>query len=404
MVSADRRGLRAALARVVAVPGPWPPAQRRRGQAVLGLASGLAAVAVPSAVLVALLLPDPVVNVALIVAALPAYMFLRRLVADAKVTAAAWLLIGFFLVVPAVESTVLGEARASIFFPVVGVVIAGAVLRPRGVMLAVGLSFAVVLGLPGTVGVASTYTGTEVVGYLTLSLMLAGAAATASAVVADLGFAAADDARRQATTLADELRAANASLEERVHRRTDELSAALQRERRLSNALAELTVHDPLTGLYNRRHLDDELIRLFAYALRSGDPLSAAVIDLDDFKSVNDHYSHVTGDDVLRAAANVLAANTRTSDVLVRMGGEEFALLMPGTTTSDAVKVCERMRVDLASHDWDVLQPGLRVTASFGVATSTGLVTGAALLRTADERMFDAKRQGKNRVVEVSVA
>ncbi|HUW17434.1 MAG TPA: hypothetical protein VMW94_10180, partial [Actinomycetes bacterium] len=172
-MSADRRGLRAALARVVAVPGPWPPAQRRRGQAVLGLASGLAAVAVPSAVLVALLLPDPVVNVALIVAALPAYMFLRRLVADAKVTAAAWLLIGFFLVVPAVGSTVLGEARASIFFPVVGVVIAGAVLRPRGVMLAVGLSFAVVLGLPGAVGVASTYTGTEVVGYLTLSLMLA---------------------------------------------------------------------------------------------------------------------------------------------------------------------------------------------------------------------------------------
>jgi PleD family two-component response regulator len=62
------------------------------------------------------------------------------------------------------------------------------------------------------------------------------------------------------------------------------------------------------------------------------------------------------------------------------------------------------MRVDLALHDWDALQPGLRVTASFGVATSTGLVTGAALLRTADERMFDAKRQGKNRVVEVSVA
>ncbi|MDH4159518.1 MAG: GGDEF domain-containing protein, partial [Actinomycetota bacterium] len=236
------------------------------------------------------------------------------------------------------------------------------------------------------------------------SLMLAGAAAIAGAVVADLGFAAADDARLEATLLADELRGANASLEERVQRRTDELSAALQRERRLSNALAELTVHDPLTGLYNRRHLDDELIRLFAYALRSGDPLSAAVIDLDDFKSVNDHYSHVTGDDVLRAAASVLAANTRTSDVLVRMGGEEFALLMPGTTTSDAVKVCERMRVDLACHDWEVLHPGLRVTASFGVATSTGLETGAALLRTADERMFDAKRQGKNRVVEVSAA
>ncbi|MDH5279278.1 MAG: GGDEF domain-containing protein, partial [Actinomycetota bacterium] len=303
-----------------------------------------------------------------------------------------------------VGSTVLGEARASVFFPVVGVVIAGAVLRPQGVAAAVALAFGVVLGLPAVVGQAPAYTGVEVVSYLAISLMLAGAAAIAGAVVADLGFAAADDARLEATLLADELRGANASLEERVQRRTDELSAALQRERRLSNALAELTVHDPLTGLYNRRHLDDELIRLFAYALRSGDPLSAAVIDLDDFKSVNDHYSHVTGDDVLRAAASVLAANTRTSDVLVRMGGEEFALLMPGTTTSDAVKVCERMRVDLACHDWEVLHPGLRVTASFGVATSTGLETGAALLRTADERMFDAKRQGKNRVVEVSAA
>jgi diguanylate cyclase (GGDEF)-like protein len=401
-MSARQRRVGASLARVVAVPDTWPAAQRRRGQAVLGLATGLAAVAVPSAILVALLLPDPAMNVMLIVAALPAYLFLRRLVADGRVTAGAWLLISFFLVVPVVGSTVLGEARASVFFPVVGVVIAGAVLRPRGALVAVALSFAVVLGLPAVVGVAHSYTGTEAVGYLALSLMLAGAAAAAGAVVADLAFTAADAARHEATSLADELRAANAGLEERVQRRTDQLSAALQRERRLSNTLAELTVHDPLTGLYNRRHMDDELIRLFAYALRSGDPLSAAVIDLDDFKSVNDHYSHVTGDDVLRAAADVLAANTRTSDVLVRMGGEEFALLMPGTTTVDAVRVCERMRLDLAAHDWDALQPGLQVTASFGVATSTGLETGAALLRTADERMFDAKRQGKNRVVEVS--
>jgi diguanylate cyclase (GGDEF)-like protein len=398
------RGARSALSRVVAVPDTWPAAQRRRGQAVLGLASGMAAVAVPAIVLVYLLLPDPVTNVALIVAALPAYLLLRRLVGEGQVAAAAWLLIGFFLVAPVVGSSVLGEARASVFFPVVAVVIAGAVLRPPGVVVAVLLAFGVVLGLPAAVGGAPTYSSGEVLAYLAIALMLAGAAAVVGAVVAELGFSAADNARRRATALATELRSANAGLEERVQRRTDELSAALHRERRLSNALAELTVHDPLTGLYNRRHLDDELIRLFAYAQRSHDPLSAAVIDLDDFKSVNDHFSHVIGDDVLRTAADVLTASTRASDVLVRMGGEEFALLMPGTSTADAVRVCERMRADLECHDWGSLQDGLRVTASFGVATSTDIHTAAALLRTADERMFDAKRQGKNRVVEASAA
>jgi two-component system cell cycle response regulator len=231
------------------------------------------------------------------------------------------------------------------------------------------------------------------------------ATAAVGASVAQLGFRGAHRSRLRAEALADELRSANALLEERVRGRTAELTDALARERRLSDALGELTVRDPLTGLFNRRHLDDALLRLVSFSRRSRTPLSVAVIDLDDFKSVNDRYTHVVGDAVLREAAAVLGERTRSADVLVRMGGEEFALLMPGTGRADAVGVCERMRVDLAAHDWQRIRPGLAVTASFGVATTWGDVeSGELLLLEADTLLLAAKRQGKNRVVEESAA
>ena len=141
---------------------------------------------------------------------------------------------------------------------------------------------------------------------------------------------------------------------------------------------------------------------MFAAARRSGDPFSVAVIDLDDFKAVNDAHTHLVGDDVLRGAAKALLANVRASDVLIRMGGEEFALLMPGTSSDAAVAVCDRMRSELALHDWSTIRPGLVVTASIGVGSSVGQPTAADLLRSADILLYQAKREGKNRVVTQS--
>jgi diguanylate cyclase (GGDEF)-like protein len=133
--------------------------------------------------------------------------------------------------------------------------------------------------------------------------------------------------------------------------------------------------------------------------VRSGSPLSVALIDLDDFKPINDRHTHMVGDQVLRRAAEIMAASIRGSDELVRMGGEEFVLLMPGTSPAEAVTVCERMRVALEDFDWEQIAPGVVVTASFGVATNGEVREVPELVRAADEQLLKAKRTGKNRVM-----
>jgi diguanylate cyclase (GGDEF)-like protein len=218
-------------------------------------------------------------------------------------------------------------------------------------------------------------------------------------VVIDGAFEDANRTRVEAQRLADELQVANAELEARVRSRTTELADALQREQRLSAQLAELSVRDSLTGLHNRRHMDETIDRMFRYAMRSRDPLSIAIVDLDDFKRINDRYTHLVGDQVLRQAAAVLATSIRSSDELVRMGGEEFALLMPGTAAEEAVTVCDRMRRSLAGHDWDSVIAGIAVTASFGIATTGKVREVSELVRSADEQLLKAKRAGKNRVL-----
>jgi diguanylate cyclase (GGDEF)-like protein len=145
--------------------------------------------------------------------------------------------------------------------------------------------------------------------------------------------------------------------------------------------------------------MDETIDRMFRYAQRSGDPLSVAIIDLDDFKSINDRLTHVVGDSVLKATALLLEEAIRGADELVRMGGEEFALLMPGTSLSEAATVCERIRRTLASHDWSSIAPGVDVTASFGVAATGSVRTVSELVRSADEQLLRAKRTGKNRVL-----
>jgi diguanylate cyclase (GGDEF)-like protein len=156
---------------------------------------------------------------------------------------------------------------------------------------------------------------------------------------------------------------------------------------------------DPLTGLANRRHFDEQLTRIIGESLKYGAPASLIVADVDHFKKVNDTYGHEAGDEVLKAVARVFMGCVRAEDVCARYGGEEIAILLPETTVARAQEVAERVRraIELRTivHD----EHEIPVTASFGVAgypESSALRDG--LFPAADRALYEAKAAGRNRV------
>lgn len=161
-----------------------------------------------------------------------------------------------------------------------------------------------------------------------------------------------------------------------------------------SNArLAALAVTDPLTGLANRRAFDDTLARESALAERGTRALSLALFDVDHFKAFNDGFGHPAGDVVLGQVAEHLRAASRAGDVVARVGGEEFAILLPGADLDGAVALAERVRELVAAGPW----PNRPVTVSAGVAVCrTG--DGSTLVAAADRALYQAKRLGRNRV------
>ncbi len=168
---------------------------------------------------------------------------------------------------------------------------------------------------------------------------------------------------------------------------------------KLRQVLREQSIKDPLTGLYNRRYMEETLTRELARAKRSGAPLSLVVADLDHFKQINDLHGHPTGDAVLRAAAAHLAGMVRASDIACRFGGEEFVLILVDCSHDAAMltaqRICDTLRVLPIAEGG-----GLSVTASFGVATTSGPdPTAAALFEAADRAVYEAKRSGRDRVV-----
>lgn len=165
---------------------------------------------------------------------------------------------------------------------------------------------------------------------------------------------------------------------------------ALERE---TDRLKKANLEDPLTGLYNRRALEQAM----AEAQRGG-AYAIAVLDLDHFKNVNDRFSHIAGDEVLRRIADILGGLIRKSDLLARFGGEEFVLLMPGTGSADAVVLCERLRGAIEAWNWREYHPELQVTVSIGVATRDDGDEPAAILAAADALLYKAKANGRNRV------
>lgn len=153
--------------------------------------------------------------------------------------------------------------------------------------------------------------------------------------------------------------------------------------------------HDPLTGLPNRRRLQDALQRGLATADAAGQPLSVVVFDLDRFKSVNDDHGHAVGDDVLCEVAAAASNETRPRDVVGRWGGEEFLVVLPGADQERALRVAERMRQAVAER---TAAKGVPVTASFGVAQHRPGAAPEDLIAEADAMLYAAKADGRDRV------
>lgn len=163
------------------------------------------------------------------------------------------------------------------------------------------------------------------------------------------------------------------------------------------NRLAELRADtDGLTGLYNHVYLMNTLDREMAVALRYSTPLSIVMIDIDYFKKFNDTYGHQTGDDVLRKVAELVRATLRQTDTAGRYGGEEFMLVLPQTNHAGAMQMAERLRSLIESTPFTT--ENLKVTISAGVAELSGQKP-VELIQLADDRMYEAKRNGRNRVV-----
>ena len=166
-----------------------------------------------------------------------------------------------------------------------------------------------------------------------------------------------------------------------------------------------MSVIDQLTGLYNRRYMNNQLEQLMQRSLMGGRPVSVLMADIDHFKAVNDTYGHDAGDEVLQEMAKRLKTNSRVMDVVCRPGGEEFMVIMPDTPGDLACAAAERIRRSVAAEPF-VVSGGAReisITLSAGVSTIRGASdTIADLIKRADTALYQAKAAGRNRVESIA--
>src|SRR5690242_9185865 len=187
--------------------------------------------------------------------------------------------------------------------------------------------------------------------------------------------------------------------------RIKRLQEALEeRERELlemNERLRYMSLTDGLTGLDNRRHLNERIDEMFQHAQRLNEPFSIVMCDLDKFKSVNDTYGHQAGDEVLKQLASILKDEAREIDRVGRYGGEEFMLLLPGTVLDAAVTFAERVRKHVERHTFTFPGGSTKRTASFGVAgwPHPKINDSDTLVRMADDALYVAKETGRNRVI-----
>lgn len=190
------------------------------------------------------------------------------------------------------------------------------------------------------------------------------------------------------------------SEEQEARARTVQAGYEADERARDSARFRELAIRDALTGLYNRRFIDEQLAALTAQSVSRRTALSAAIADADFFKRVNDEYSHEVGDRVLQAIAHILQGAVVAPETVGRLGGEEFVILMPGCTAQEVLDRCEEVRLAIDRFDWKPLVGDISMTVSIGVTTAeNGQTSPSALLSDADRNLYRAKRSGRNRVV-----
>ena len=173
------------------------------------------------------------------------------------------------------------------------------------------------------------------------------------------------------------------------------VNAAL-RTKHMQDLLIKHAKIDPLTGLRNRRALDERLAQEWSRLSRHGGRLSVIMADIDHFKNVNDRFGHPVGDEVLRQVARLLAEGCRDTDMPARYGGEEFVVVAPETAAQAATDFAERLRASICSAPLEVHGQAIKVTASFGVANNEGLDSPVKLIQAADEALYRAKEAGRN--------
>jgi len=178
-----------------------------------------------------------------------------------------------------------------------------------------------------------------------------------------------------------------------------ELELEIDRRHKLELKLKEMAATDPLTGLYNRREYEMLFAHEIERARRLGSPLSVCIADLDHFKEVNDTYGHDAGDEVLRRTARLIRDKTRSMDIVGRLGGEEFIILLPEASRNQAAMIGNRILEALASTDIDVGTAIVRIKATIGVAQLLPDDRDFnAAIRRADAAMYRGKEAGRNRV------
>ncbi|WP_229780644.1 diguanylate cyclase [Deinococcus malanensis] len=189
-----------------------------------------------------------------------------------------------------------------------------------------------------------------------------------------------------------ELATTNVALEQANQEKTA-LLAALQEQ---TKVLERQSREDGLTGVYNRRHIEEVLAAEHSRHRQTHRPLSLIMIDIDHFKAVNDQFSHPVGDEVLRRVAKLFKTTCRADDLVGRYGGEEFLIVLPDTTVQQATEVAERIRRLVEDYPWREIHPKLRVTLSLGVCGRMDFANHERLLSLVDEKLYEAKHAGRN--------
>lgn len=191
---------------------------------------------------------------------------------------------------------------------------------------------------------------------------------------------------------AQELERYRTSLERLVEQRTQELEAAMHK-------LRQLAAHDELTGVGNRRDLNDKLEAQYQSFKRNRTQFSVAVFDLDHFKAVNDRFGHATGDAVIKAFAHIVKREMRAVDYIARYGGDEFVIILKGIGACAAQTPLGRIRDAVLAYPWSTITPGIDLTTSIGVASCNLHESADETFRRADKALYAAKQSGRNRIV-----